>query len=672
MRRRQRTIATEIHVNMNSNEKISSTISPIFSHRLINLSPLLSLRNQNLFHISPTSASSVDRLGSFGSSSNVGATGMSDSTSLQRTITTGNNHIGNTSPSNSYSWNYESSVTISTNNDDECLSGLEIDDKPLIYRQQFQSFDHSNWYGISEANGPIIISYKYANDQDKQRYIMAIVRTRQRTYVEQLFDIPVSCFSLDILRRICDQCALTDIEYFDPVLCDGTRDLLLKYDESHVSNQHKFGIIYQRTNQMTEEDIFTMNRFLDLIGDRVKLKDFQGFRGGLDNKSDHTGTESIYEKFHNHEIMFHVSTLLPHSKIERQQLERKRHIGNDIVSIIFQEDETIFNPECITSQFLHVYLVITPLDSNGNQYKVAIIHRDSVPSFGPVSNSSKIFQCDQIFKEWLLTKLINAEMASCRSNTFQKYQERTKMNLFNNLYRTLHDNNRPYMDLILNHSQYKHECELEQQREDSSPKTYDRHIDNSLLGSMKRRLIAPKLRVQHANPSTPTTYIITSSTVNNTNDPKLKVRSLADEIKRSVSKESVISNGKITSIFSSSKNQNSKTDKSNTNRPVLESENFDSSSNTKCISPISNDNSNNVSTTLNSNNSSSDDIDSDQFSYDYLQSSSKDELIKCIQTLQQQNSTKLTQLNQMHSQTVQQLKTQLIKQQNSFDKDLLS
>ncbi|CAF5148913.1 unnamed protein product, partial [Rotaria magnacalcarata] len=191
---------------------------------------------------------------------------------------------------------------------------------------------------------------------------------------------------IDILRRICDQCAITDIEYFDPVLCDGTHTLLIKYDESYVSNRHKFGIIYQRENQLTEEEIFSnemhstaMDKFLDFIGSRVKLKDFQGFRGGLDIKSDQTGTESIYEKFNNHEIMFHVSTLLPHSKIERQQVERKRHIGNDIVAIVFQENETKFNPECIASQFLHVYLVVTPLNDDGTHFKVSVIRRDNVP-----------------------------------------------------------------------------------------------------------------------------------------------------------------------------------------------------------------------------------------------------------------------------------------------------
>jgi RAP1 GTPase activating protein 1 len=125
--------------------------------------------------------------------------------------------------------------------------------------------------------------------------------------------------------------------------------------------------------------------------------------------------------------MFHVSTLLPYSKIERQQLERKRHIGNDIVAIIFQENETTFSPECITSQFLHVYLIITPLDTHGTRFKVSVIHRDSVPTFGPIINYSNIFHYDNIFKQWLLTKLINAETASFRSSSFQKYQVRNLM-----------------------------------------------------------------------------------------------------------------------------------------------------------------------------------------------------------------------------------------------------
>lgn len=40
------------------------------------------------------------------------------------------------------------------------------------------------------------------------------------------------------------------------------------------------------------------------------------------------------------------------------QLQRKRHIGNDIVAIVFQEENTPFVPDMIASNFLHAYVVV--------------------------------------------------------------------------------------------------------------------------------------------------------------------------------------------------------------------------------------------------------------------------------------------------------------------------
>ena len=74
-----------------------------------------------------------------------------------------------------------------------------------------------------------------------------------------------------------------------------------------------------------------------------------------------TGKESIYTVYAGHEVMYHVSTLLPHSKDNPQQLERKRHIGNDIVNIIYTDDPILletFNPNCIKSQFTRKYRII--------------------------------------------------------------------------------------------------------------------------------------------------------------------------------------------------------------------------------------------------------------------------------------------------------------------------
>lgn len=123
------------------------------------------------------------------------------------------------------------------------------------------------------------------------------------------------------------------------------------------------------------------------------------------------------------------------------------------------------------------------------------------------------------------------------------------------------------MNFILFNSQYKHECDIEQQREEannnSSSKNSDRHTDNSLLGSVRRRFIAPKLRVQNSTntdngkSSSSSNNAATTPSTNNTNDSRSKTRSMTMDLRRSASRESITTNGnniaKVTSFFSSSK-----------------------------------------------------------------------------------------------------------------------
>ena len=54
---------------------------------------------------------------------------------------------------------------------------------------------------------------------------------------------------------------------------------------------------------------------------------------------------------------------------------RKRHIGNDIVTIVFQEPGSVaFTPEAITSQFQHVFIIVKA--HNPNTEKVAYRYAD--------------------------------------------------------------------------------------------------------------------------------------------------------------------------------------------------------------------------------------------------------------------------------------------------------
>ena len=69
----------------------------------------------------------------------------------------------------------------------------------------------------------------------------------------------------------------------------------------------------------------------------------------------------MFTEYRGYEVMFHVSTLLPYSATDKQQLARKRHIGNDICTVIFVDEEASsttpsFSPAAISSHFLRASL----------------------------------------------------------------------------------------------------------------------------------------------------------------------------------------------------------------------------------------------------------------------------------------------------------------------------
>ena len=79
--------------------------------------------------------------------------------------------------------------------------------------------------------------------------------------------------------------------------------------------------------QTKEEELFgnvihsnSMEEFLQCIGHRVKLRNFEGYRGGLDTIHEQTGLESLYSQYHGRNIMFHVSTMLPYTEGDTQQV----------------------------------------------------------------------------------------------------------------------------------------------------------------------------------------------------------------------------------------------------------------------------------------------------------------------------------------------------------------
>ncbi|XP_077369500.1 rap1 GTPase-activating protein 1 isoform X6 [Festucalex cinctus] len=347
--------------------------------------------------------------------------------------------------------NPESSEPLETLSPDT-RTKLECNTMATLYRKHFLAKEHFNYYSADSALGHLVFSLKYDVIGD-QEHLRLMLRTKQKTYHDV---IPISCLTefpnvVQMAKLVCEE---VNVDRFFPVLYPKASRLIVTFDEHVISNNFKFGVIYQSFGQTSEEELFGNSQespafveFLEFLGEKIELHNFKGFRGGLDVTHGQTGTESVYCNYGNKEVMFHVSTKLPYTEGDTQQLQRKRHIGNDIVAIVFQEENTPFVPDMIASNFLHAYLVVQVVNpcSDNVLYKVSVTARDDVPFFGPALPNPAVFRKGLDFHEFLFTKLINAEYACYKAEKFAKLEERTRSALLETLYEELHVNSQAMM-----------------------------------------------------------------------------------------------------------------------------------------------------------------------------------------------------------------------------------
>ncbi|KAM9855925.1 rap1 GTPase-activating protein 1 isoform 5-T5 [Aulostomus maculatus] len=329
---------------------------------------------------------------------------------------------------------------------------LECNTTATLFRKHFLAKEHFNYYSVDSALGHLVFSLKYDVIGD-QEHLRLMLRTKLKTYHDV---IPISCLTefpnvVQMAKLVCEE---VNVDRFFPALYPKASRLIVTFDEHVISNNFKFGVIYQKYGQTSEEELFGNSEeslafveFLEFLGEKIELHNFKGFRGGLDVTHGQTGTESVYCNYRNKEVMFHVSTKLPYTEGDTQQLQRKRHIGNDIVAIVFQEENTPFVPDMIASNFLHAYVVVQVVNpcSDNVLYKVSVTARDDVPFFGPALPNPAVFKKGPEFHEFLFTKLINAEYACYKAEKFAKLEERTRSALLETLYEELHVNSQAMM-----------------------------------------------------------------------------------------------------------------------------------------------------------------------------------------------------------------------------------
>ncbi|XP_035197737.1 GTPase-activating Rap/Ran-GAP domain-like protein 3 isoform X14 [Oxyura jamaicensis] len=315
------------------------------------------------------------------------------------------------------------------------------------YFKYFLGKVHQNYIGTDAEKNPFFLSV-VLSDQNNQRVPQYHSILWRKTGTQKIC-LPYSPTKTLSVKSILSAMSLEKFEkspreIFHPEI---QKDLLvLEEQEVNGSVNFKFGVLYAKDGQLTDDEMFSnetgsesFQRFLHLLGDTITLKGWTGYRGGLDTKNDTTGTCSIYTVYQGHEIMFHVSTMLPYSRENKQQVERKRHIGNDIVTIVFQEGEEsspAFKPSMIRSHFTHIFALVR-YNKQNDSYRLKIFSEESVPLFGPPLPSPPVFTNHQEFRDFVLVKLINGEKATLETPTFSQKRQRTLDMLIRSLYQDL-------------------------------------------------------------------------------------------------------------------------------------------------------------------------------------------------------------------------------------------
>ncbi|XP_027469319.1 tuberin isoform X11 [Zalophus californianus] len=147
-------------------------------------------------------------------------------------------------------------------------------------------------------------------------------------------------------------------------------------DQIPSYDTHKIAVLYVGEGQSSSELAILSNEhgsyryteFLTGLGKLIELKDCQPdkvYLGGLDV----CGEDGQFTYCWHDDIMqavFHIATLMPTKDVDKHRCDKKRHLGNDFVSIVYNDSGEDFKLGTIRGQFNFVHVIITPLDYECN------------------------------------------------------------------------------------------------------------------------------------------------------------------------------------------------------------------------------------------------------------------------------------------------------------------
>lgn len=151
---------------------------------------------------------------------------------------------------------------------------------------------------------------------------------------------------------------------------------------------HKIGVLYVGPGQCNNEAEILRNRhgstryieFLKNLGTLVSLKTSK--ENNLFINLETNGSDGLFTYVWMDDIMqviFHVATLMPTKDSDPKCNEKKKHIGNDYTSIVYNESGDVYDMNTIRGQCNYACVIVEPIEMS--TCKISIVVRPEISNY---------------------------------------------------------------------------------------------------------------------------------------------------------------------------------------------------------------------------------------------------------------------------------------------------
>lgn len=274
----------------------------------------------------------------------------------------------------------------------------------IFFQDYFKSKDSKYLIGQDPEQGIVLISLNAEEGK-------LLIRTEMGDKYLQIPKVAKTNHLLETIKN------LTKIEYQQTANGEEFAHLIEQSEKKLQLREYDFNCLYIKDRQFTLRQIFSNKildhssnfaKFLKFLGEQTTLTGWGKYSTFQDEENKKT---AIYTQFKGDiDILFHVNTLS-----ENQTLD---HSNKSSVLLVFLEAKSL--DLSLFSEWNYNVIFVFEMIEQEDSLKLTICQKKRIEQFGPPIHHPAYFKMDEMTKDFLLTKLINADWVSKSSDGKQK------------------------------------------------------------------------------------------------------------------------------------------------------------------------------------------------------------------------------------------------------------